>query len=304
MKKANYFVYHQNPSGNHSFLNVGDSYEVDFALKIFAVADSPIRGLTSVNGQYPFDDRGVEAANLFTKGFVKYAREYIKKGEVGADTVRLILKKVNKDIGDFNKELGKDPHDLFNYDTVETVGFGAFIYNGSLYYGGVEDCYINVLRKGSLENIAPLEYQIMKSLKYANSLIEGDKFLDHLPEKVREKVNSDNHWETYWCTVLRNNPDIVDEAGKRVGWGSFNGDSRVESFVQSNVIKLEEGDIILLFSDGMIRILEEDSIVKWLIDSYEPTFTFADKFRKRELELFDGKEVLDKEKTLILWENL
>lgn len=299
--KSEIFIYHDNPSGDQAFIQVGDAYAVDEGLKIFAVADSPLRGITRNLSSYPHADFGYEAARLFADGFVKYARKYIVSGRVGETVIIDILKLINKDIRKLNTRLGKDPHDPLNYDTAEAVGFGAFMYQGKLYYGGLEDCYINVLRGDNLEDVAVIKYQILKALKYANSLKEKDTYLDHLSNEIKEKINPDLHWETYWCTVLKNNPEIKDTNGNRVGWGIFNGDSNADAFYQSGVVSLEKGDQIILFSDGMIPLIENNSFTKWLLENVDPSFEFSYSMRLKAKEILGEGIPNDKEKTLVLY---
>ncbi|HQF36270.1 MAG TPA: hypothetical protein PLL26_01340 [Candidatus Dojkabacteria bacterium] len=58
------------------------------------------------------------------------------------------------------------------------VGIGAIIVEESLFYGGVEDCYVNVLRGKNLENIAPWDYQILKAGKYIDRLSNENKLIN------------------------------------------------------------------------------------------------------------------------------
>ncbi|MBI2356712.1 SpoIIE family protein phosphatase [Candidatus Dojkabacteria bacterium] len=296
------FVYHDNPSNEASFLPSGDAWAIDSDLHIFAVADGVLRGHTRAVRTFPFEDYESEVAEIFCAGFIKYAKEYIFEKKVGEGTVNEILEKINQDIASFNGKLDRDPVDPLNYDTPETVGFGAFIFEGKLYYGGLEDCYVNVLRKGSLEQVNPMKYQIMKALKHANTLIGKDIFLAQIPDDIRKKVITEHDWEIYWCTVLRNNPNVKDEAGNKVGFGIFNGDKRATQFFQSHVVDLEAGDRILLFTDGMIPILDNDEITKWMLDNYKPTFDFSHEMNVKVRERFKGENWVDKEKTLIIYQ--
>lgn len=69
-------------------------------------------------------------------------------------TLKDVLIKTNEDIKKLNIQLGKEFNDPLNYDLAETVGVGAVIKDHTLYYGGLEDCYVNVLRGSNLKYIA------------------------------------------------------------------------------------------------------------------------------------------------------
>ncbi|HKM20304.1 MAG TPA: hypothetical protein VJY47_03770 [Candidatus Dojkabacteria bacterium] len=105
------FVYHENPSGQYSFSKSGDAWCIDDELKIFAVADSPLRKLILETKEYPFDDYGYEAASTFCNSFVKHTKESIKI-ELNKEVMKNILLQCNRDILALNKSLGKDYKDL------------------------------------------------------------------------------------------------------------------------------------------------------------------------------------------------
>jgi len=148
------FVYHENASGKASFTKTGDAWSIDDDLKIFAVADSPLRCLIRDTKQYPFDDYGYEAASTFCEGFINYCKTQLSSQDFSLKTLKDVLIKTNEDIKKLNIQLGKKFNDPLNYDLAETVGIGAVIKDHTLYYGGLEDCYVNVLRGSNLKYIA------------------------------------------------------------------------------------------------------------------------------------------------------
>ena len=148
------FVYHENASGKASFTKTGDAWSIDHDLKIFAVADSPLRCLIRDTKQYPFDDYGYEAASTFCESFIKHCKTQLSSEDFSLKTLKDVLIKTNEDIKKLNIQLGKEFNDPLNYDLAETVGVGAVIKDHTLYYGGLEDCYVNVLRGSNLKYIA------------------------------------------------------------------------------------------------------------------------------------------------------
>lgn len=243
------FAYHENASGKASFTKTGDAWAINDSLKIFAVADSPLRCLIRDTKEYPFDDYGYEAADMFCKSFLKFGEHFLQESKQDTESFKKVLIKCNKEVGKLNKRLGKKFNDKLNYDIAETVGIGAVIVKDKLYYGGLEDCYINVLRGKELKVVTTWEYQIMKASKYIDLLSKENKLKDYIPKELVGKIKTANEWEPCWCNHLRNNSKAVDKDGVPVGWGCFTGEETAEKFIQSHSINLKKDDHILLFSD-------------------------------------------------------
>ncbi len=295
-------VYHENPSDLASFTRLGDAWAIDEQNMIFAVADSPLRHLLRDTRNYPFDDFGYETASTFCDEFLLSFRNILQKGSFTEKSLRIALLEANVAIDQLNKKRGRTYGDKSNYDIAETVGIGAVVSEGVLYYGGLEDCYVNILRGPNLENVAVFEYQIMKASKYLDVLTEQGKVEEYIPEDIRGKLRKESLWEPCWCTHLRNNLEARDEKGNLVGWGCFTGEAVVGDFIQTHAVELEKGDRILLFSDGMIPVLENDVFVEWFIKNRHPSFHFELAMRKRIMQLLAGKDSAHKEKTLIYFE--
>jgi len=293
------FVYKETASGEGSFTKVGDAWDMDPNLGIFAVADSPIRYLVIDTKEYPYDDHGYEAASTFCKSFVEYSKKEIKKADFSKETLKNILKKCNEDIKKLNIKLGKKYNDPANYDLAETVGMGAVIKNNTLYYGGLEDCYVNILRGEELKNVSKWQYQILKAKAHLDKTSEENKLQKYIPEELKGKLKKEHEWEPCWCNYLRNNSEALNKNGDLVGWGCFTGEKQTEEFIQTYSIPFKKGDHILLFSDGMIPVLENDEFVKWYIQNASLSFYFQHKMRVKIMELLEGSDAVYKEKTLI-----
>lgn len=293
------FVYHENASGKASFTKTGDAWSIDDDLKIFAVADSPLRCLIRDTKQYPFDDYGYEAASTFCEGFIKHCKTQLSSENFSLKTLKDILIKTNEDIKKLNMRLGKKFNDPLNYDLAETVGVGAVIKDHTLYYGGLEDCYVNVLRGKNLENIAKWNYQIAKASKYIDKLSSKDKLKDYIPKELINKLKKENQWEPCWCNYLRNNKNALDEEGNLVGWGCFTGEKEAEEFIETYSIPLKKNDHILLFSDGMIPVLRDKGFINWFIQNVTSSFYFQYQMRSKIMELLGDRGEANKEKTLI-----
>lgn len=297
------FVYHENTSGKCSFTKTGDAWSIDEDLKIFAVADSPLRCLIRDLKEYPFDDHGYNASETFCKSFVRYAQESLKKESFDNNSLKKILLQCNKEIGLLNKRLGKRFNDKSNYDIAETVGMGAIIKGDTLYYGGLEDCYINVLRGEKLVEQTIWDYQILKAGRYLDLLSKEGRLGEYIPKQLIGKIKKENEWEPCWCNYLRNNSKAFNKEGNLVGWGCFTGEKSAEPFIQSHSIGLKKNDHILIFSNGMIPVLEKDKFLNWFLKNKSNSFYFQLQMRERIQELLKGKDSADREKTLIYFQN-
>lgn len=295
------FVYHENPAGKGSFSKIGDAWALNEKLKIYAVADSPLRCLVRDTKEYPFDDYGYCAATTFCESFIKYTEAFVKDQKLQSiNSFKEILLKCNQNIKELNDKLGKEYNDENNYDLAETVGMGAIIINNTLYYGGVEDCYVNVLRGEELKNVAEWREQIEKASKYIDVLSEENRLKEHIPEELKGKLKEENQWEPCWCNYLRNNPQAKNEQGSLIGWGCFTGEEEVSTFIQTYSLKLEKGDQILLFSDGMIPVLRNSEFCNWLLKNRSNSFYFQLEMREKIQSYLKDTQDKDKEKTLIL----
>jgi len=113
------------------------------------------------------------------------------------------------------------------------------------------------------------------------------------------KLKKENQWKPCWCNYLRNNKNALDEEGNLVGWGCFTGEKEAEEFIQTHSVKLKKNDHILLFSDGMIPVLEDKGFINWFIQNVTSSFYFQYQMRSKIMELLGGREEANKEKTLI-----
>ncbi len=296
------FIFQTNPAEKLSFTRSGDAYSYNHEHKIFFVADSPLRYLTIETRSYPHEDHSYKAARLLAETFQIEMQKQLAKGEMSEEIFRKVLAKCNNAVKKLNLQLGKKYGDKNNYDLAEAIGFGAVIFNNTLYYGGLEDSYINVLRGDSLDNIAPLEYQIKRNaFRYMEMIRDEGKLEKHIPVQLRGKLTPEAIWEPFWCNHLRNNTEIKDNEGLSVGWGCFTGERSAEKFFQVHSLKLKKGDKILLFTNGMIPSLSDDEFCSWLIQNAENTAKFQHEMNSKIIEKFEKGDAKRSEKVLIYY---
>lgn len=291
------FIYQEPHAGSEPFLKRGDSWSISDDHMSFAVADSPLRALTAYTREYPYDDVGGHFADLFCEKFVEYSQEL--QEESNPSDIHNILCTINSDIHTENLKIGRAYQDANQYDMREIVGAAAAIRGDTLFYGLLEDCYINVLRGPQLADQIQLDYQIMKAKKELDRISALGKLTKYMTKEMQETLTEGDYWEPTWCAHLRNNPDVTNDKGEEVGWGIFNGEENAEHFFQVGKLHLEPGDHILVFTDGMIPVLENEKLSRWLIDNARPTLQSQLDFRTLMEKELEGNEALHKEKTLI-----
>ena len=93
----------------------------------------------------------------------------------------------------------------------------------------------------------------------------------------------------------RNNlNNIVD--GKCVSYGALTGEESAVSFIRSGQIKLEDGDIIIVYSDGFSYYLTDKEFINNIINFDNAVFeTYIEEKSKEDYEKYG------KEKTLVMF---
>lgn len=296
-----YILYHENPSGSEAFHPCGDGWVINPDDNVCAVFNVGSRNLTREKRIYPFNDFSAEALDVLRSATIDTTHRLIRKGRFSEESMGEILSKLNGEMRVLNVAKGKQFGDTENYDLIEAVGAVSVIIDGTLYFGMLEDCYINVLRGRNLKDKVSVNYQIMKSKKFLDDIFAGERSYTLLDTSLKNApVPKD--WEFYWCTRLRNNPAIVDENGDRMGWGSLTGEPGAEEFFQTGSVKLKKKDHVLLVTDWMIPVVADDELLAWILKNAEPTYRFHESFRRKIEERFTGKNdshIADKEKTLL-----
>lgn len=292
------FVYHENASGDDLFRIKTDTYTFNEESMVFAIADSPLRAITRQNMNYPFDDWSAVAADLFCETFVESASEYIQEhSDYSTEQLRKDLTTANNAIRLLNQDLEKKYNDPANYDIAETVGMVAIVNNGKLYYGGLEDCYVNLLDGKTLKDKHKFNYQIMKASKYLDRLARNGKLSEFTDPVISlpEKYN----WEPVWAGYLRNNTKVKDKDGNFVGFGMFTGEKEAIELMQLHEIDIKEGDHLLLFSNGFVPIVNNEEFMNWFITNVNNSFAFQTKILKQVRKVSKNTSVEASEKLLL-----
>ena len=67
-------------------------------------------------------------------------------------------------------------------------------------------------------------------------------------------------------------------------------------------LDLQKGDHVLLFSDGMIPVIDNANFIKWFFKNSKNSFDFQAQMRQKIIDMFSDFNIRDKEKTLIYYQ--
>lgn len=166
------------------------------------------------------------------------------------------------------------------------------------YYGAVASCISieeNVLNYAYICDCGVIVYDKNGNIKFKtedDKELYSDPYINKistpwdLPEK-RKIVRSE----------YRNNlNNIVD--GKCVSYGALTGEESAVSFIKNGQIKLEDGDIIIVYSDGFNYYLNDKEFINNIINFNKDNFEkYIEEKSKEDYEKYG------KEKTLVMFKN-
>lgn len=164
------------------------------------------------NGAYPNPSPSLAVSRIFAQ---KCHQELasVKDSEQMLTALEHAVEAANKKVREYN---ANNPHPF----PAGTVGIIAIIKNSTLFYAYIGDC---------------------------TGLIIRDNWKNIFTEKQTENVAA--HKNELSTKEIRYS--ICNNINHPYGYGVFNGDSGALDFVRYNVIPLEKGDAVLLFTDGM-----------------------------------------------------
>ncbi len=189
------------------------------------------------------------------------------------------LVKANESIKKLNKQYVPECDYLEN-DYYGTVASCISIDNDILNYAYICDCGVIVYDKNGNVKFKTDDDKELYSDPYINMI--GIPW--YLPEE-RVKVRSE----------FRNNiNNIVD--GKCVSYGALTGEESAVNFIKYGQVKLDDGDIIIVYSDGFSYYLFDKEFIGHIIN-----FS-CDEFKKYvEAKSREDYEKYGKEKTLVMY---
>jgi serine/threonine protein phosphatase PrpC len=196
------------------------------------------------------------------KIFCESVLSSLKNANCDDDSLRHAFDRANRGIGELNRADGKGTDPIDN-DYFGAVGAAAFIcHERHLHFGYVGDCRIIVYgENGKIletpDDVAP----VRAYLSYLKS--HGMESKDTRSRLIRSHV--------------RNNANFHGASGQQPGYGVFTGEIGVRDFYRVGRISLGNYNLILLFSDGMVPVVERDDFLR-LING------FPERYEGRELQ--------------------
>lgn len=173
--------------------------------------------------------------------------------------------------------------DYLENDYYGTVCACAEIIDQTLFYSYICDCGVIVYDKQGKVKFQTTDEKENISDPYIRKI--GIPW--NLPE-ARKMVRKE----------YRNNPYQIRN-GKCVSYGTLTGEESAELFIREGDISLEDGDLIVVYSDGFTNFLHEEDFKKILLHFHEKDFLSYIKHKEKE-----SYEKYGKEKTLVLMKNL
>lgn len=218
---------------------------------------------------YPNPSGAFDAAKICGDGFIKYLSEY-SKNDINEKVIKDVVKKVNNDIWEINKNRNID---YVKEDLYCAVAVGGIILEDTFYCFSIGDCHI-MLFDEDLNNIF--------------STINGRTDFENFEVEYLRK--NDFNWNNPIDRILirsslRNNP-IIKHNGKSVSFGALSGEENAINYVDTYKVSLENVKYICAYSDGC-----------------EPFFETTDKIREVITNPLSIGNI-GKEKTLLIYEKV
>ncbi|MEK6825717.1 MAG: hypothetical protein AABY00_02940 [Nanoarchaeota archaeon] len=203
---------------------------------------------------YPHPSPARLAAEMFCKVFVKEAKNFNK-----LQSLSTLFEKANSEIAKLNKELRVD---YLENDFGACVGAGAIIENNTLYWGFLTDCGIAIFDS--------------EGNKKFQTLDEGPSKLIDREAEERKTSWRDPTWRAYARKQYRNNPL------EKNAYGAFTGESNALHYLRTGTLKLEKGDFVVVYSDGMLPLLTGSTLIAHFSDLKETFKKNAEKIAGSE----------------------
>lgn len=260
-----------------SDLPLEDAFTQSFNYPIFCVADGVLLE-PKPGGKYP----NPSGASLVAQEFVKMAKDYLEKDypKVTLETIKKAFIRANQAIGKTNRRYNhyKRNSNFLDFDLFCTTGTVAVILKNKLYWGSIADSFVAVFSKnGKLKFRSPDGWRHMKFPK---------DFKGWSWQEQRTHVRK----------YLRNG--IIRD--KKIGYGVLNGEAKAMKYLDSGVVQLNTGDLIVVGTDGYEHNIKVKSFIKLLREIIKEKK--GAKSKLRELEKILIKKNPDKyghERTLL-----
>lgn len=210
------------------------------------------------------------------------AKEIVKAFENSSGSLKERLIKCNESVRVLN-EKNISCCDFLQNDYFGAVASSVQIENNILNYAFICDCGVIVYDYTGKIKFQTEDEKELYSDSYINKAMLEKKISWNLPE-ARIMVRKD----------FRNNLYNIQD-GKCVSYGAFTGEESANDFIRSGSIKLDESDIVIIYSDGFSTFLHDTTFIEQILNFKK------DEFEKyvNEISISDYNKY-GKEKTLVI----
>lgn len=169
--------------------------------------------------------------------------------------------------------------DYLQNDYYGSVASCVYIDNSILYYAYICDCGVIVYNKSG-----EIKFQTEDDKEiYSDPYIRKVGIPWHLPE-ARIIVRKD----------YRNNPQNIQN-GKCVSYGALTGEEEAVNFIRDGSIKLTDGDIVIIYSDGFVKFLQNEDFINNILNFDKEKFeSYVEDLSEKDYNCYG------KEKTLVI----
>ncbi|MFH1425127.1 MAG: hypothetical protein ABIG28_00140 [archaeon] len=179
--------------------------------------------------EYPIPSPAKKAADLFCESFIKHSKTISKPN---LNSIKKSIIYSNHKIKLLNKNTKID---YLEKDFAACVASAGIIQRDTLYYAHITDCGIVMFNKKG-------------KLKFKTKNEQPSPEI----EKIAKKQNTsfrEPKWRSYVRSHFRNNPE------EPLSYGAFTGEKTALHFTRFEKTKIEKGDYLIFYSDGMFPIV-------------------------------------------------
>jgi len=246
-----HILYHEN-NLKYPYAPQEDSYLHSTKESIFVVADGVTHDPTDPT-LYPMPSDSFEVARIVCNEVVKY----LEGKEFTTGSIKSAYLEANKKVADFNSHSSLFEERNSNGFTIGAVTTSVvWIKENKLLYGVLDDCFISVFGEDLVDRPILKSY-VEISAKYLDGNFDWGK------------IETRRHWRE----DIRNHKVIVE--GNEYGYGVIDGREGFDQYLQTGEVTLNKGDLVCVYTDGFIRMLQNKEFVREL---KEKSFT-ADTYK-------------------------
>ena len=241
-----HILYHEN-NLKYPYAPQEDSYLHSTKESIFVVADGVTHDPTDPT-LYPMPSDSYEVARIVCNEVVKF----LEGNEFTVDSINLAYLESNKKVAEYNLHSPLYAERKNNGFTIGAVATSVvWIKENKLLYGVLDDCFISVFGEDLVDHPVLKSYVEM-SAKYIDGNFDWGK------------IETRRHWRE----DIRNHKVVVE--GKEYGYGVIDGREGFDQYLQTGEVALNRDDLVCVYTDGFIKMLQNKEFVK---DLKEKPFT-------------------------------